>query len=237
MAKNICILGANGFIGRNLMKYYGNERAIGITRNILNLEDSFEVDKFFNEFSFDIVIHTVVSGGAITAGTDDPSCYDKNITTFKNVIKHVTKWKRFVWFSSGAALNNSDTPYGASKLECEKLALQIPNCQIWRIYNCYGDDELSRRFISICKNNKEVTIEQDRYFDFFNIKDLCILVDKYEITDNVIRDMVYEKKYLLSETAKLLGLSHDKIHIIKSGLGPSYIGKYDPIIAKYIKLT
>jgi nucleoside-diphosphate-sugar epimerase len=124
----VCILGANGFLGRNLQQHFG-ARAHGVTRQELDLEDADAVALFFSNMTFDTVVHCVALGGS-RLKPDDPEFYKRNVSTFVNVSAHAHRWRRFVWFSSGAALCAPLTPYGASKITCEALALRIPNCQV-----------------------------------------------------------------------------------------------------------
>jgi len=121
-----CILGANGFIGRNLMNFFGSERAYSVVRAELDLEDAHAVDVFFSSNVFNVVVHCVTLGGS-RLQPDAAEVYDRNVQTFRNVAKHSHKFNRLVWLSSGAALYAPETPYGASKLYCESLARDIPN--------------------------------------------------------------------------------------------------------------
>ena len=76
-----------------------------------------------------------------------------------------------------------------------------------RIYNCFGPNESSRRFISTCIREKKVTIPDDRYFDFFHVEDLFRVIELVingTIQDKLF-DAVYSKKYKLSEVARMIG--------------------------------
>ena len=215
---NICVLGASGFVGRNLVKDLG---ARGVGRQDLDLLDSQAVDSFFELNSFDVVIHCGVIGGS-RLRTDAPSVFFDNIKMFENVARHAPKFKRLVWFSSGAAVTARDTPYGFSKYICEKLAKLIPNCQVFRIYGCYGTDEPSTRFISTCLR-EPVHIHKNIYFDFFWVKDIHTVITNFTICDGKVRDLVYKTKWRLSDVA---ALNNAKIAKIECDDGPSYIGEF-----------
>jgi hypothetical protein len=89
--------------------------------------------------------------------------------------------------------------------------------------------------VSTCKRDGEVTIQQDRLFDFFHVKHLCELVDSFEKMDGEVRDTVYKVKRLLSETAAVLGVPADRVHIESPSIGPAYVGVHDPEIDSHLK--
>lgn len=230
--QSYCILGANGFVGRNLVNHLRHHAVLGVTRAELDLQNADEVDAFFAENAFDVVVNCAAVGGS-RLKEDDARTYDSNMSSFMHVAKHAHKFKRLVWLSSGAALNAVVTQYGASKADCEKLAYKIPNLQVWRVYGCFGVDELPSRFIATCLREKHVTIHEDRLYDFFWVCDLCTLIEKYETVDGTIRDAVYEKKYKLSEIAELYGVPFSNITVL-SGSGKPYVGKFEQIVADVI---
>ena len=217
----ICVLGSNGFIGRNLVRDLG---ATGISRQDLDLTDRSAVDYFFENNNFEVVIHCAAIGGSRLA-KDHEKVFKNNVLMFENVARHANKFKRLVWFSSGAALCSPETPYGRAKKECERLARAIPNCQVFRIYGCYGSDEPSTRFISSCLSG-QVKIHENKYFDFFWVGDIHKVVKNFTQCDGRVRDLVYETKRTLAEVARLNGVLAED-----TPLGLSYIGKFDEEIA------
>jgi len=222
----ICVLGSDGFIARNLVKDLG---ASGVGRRDLDLLDSEAVDAFFNSNTFDVVIHCAATGGS-RLKKDDPDVFFRNVMMFENVARHAEKFKRLVWFSSGAALYARDTPYGFSKHICEKLAGMIPNCQVFRIYGCYGADEPPTRFISSCLRG-HVHIEENRYFDFFWVGDIHKVVTNFTECDGKVRDLVYKTKWKLYDIAKM---NRAKAVSLSRDDGPAYIGEFDQEIAHAI---
>jgi nucleoside-diphosphate-sugar epimerase len=104
----VCVLGASGFIGKNLVQ--GMDRWIGVTRSELDLMDQQAVEEYFKTHTYDVVIHCVASINQ----TSETTAY-KNILMFENVVR-VFKGK-LLYFSSGAALrgNPPTDPYGLSK--------------------------------------------------------------------------------------------------------------------------
>ena len=58
----VCVLGANGFIGKNLIRC--NETWTGVTRMDLDLTDQNAVTNYFKGHTYDVVIHCAVIGGS-----------------------------------------------------------------------------------------------------------------------------------------------------------------------------
>ena len=223
---SICVLGADGFIGRNLVKDLGVR---GYGRRDVDLLDSKAVDTFFNAHSFDVVVHCAAVGGS-RLKKDEPDVFFKNVMMFENVARHAPKFKRFVWFSSGAALHAPESPYGFSKVVCEKLARLIPNCQVLRLYGCYGVDEPPTRFISSCLRGL-THIEENRYFDFFWVGDVHKVITNFTTCDGKVRDLVYKTKWKLFDVAKM---NKAKAVSLSRDGGPAYIGEFDEEIGNAI---
>lgn len=219
-----CVLGANGFIGRNLARNLG---ATAVSRQDLDLTDRSAVDSFFTCRKFDLIVHCAAVGGSRLV-KDDEQVFKNNVSMFENVARHAEKFKRLVWFSSGAAICAPETPYGRAKQECERLARAIPNCQVFRIYGCYGSDEPPTRFISSCLSG-QVKIHENKYFDFFWVGDIHKVITNFTKCDGRVRDLVYDTKRTLAEVARLNGVSAED-----TPLGLPYIGEFDEEIADAI---
>ena len=217
--KRVCVLGSNGFVGSNLLK---DTEWVGVTRQELDLTDQCAVEKYFDKHTYDVVIHCAVVGGSRLKPDDGDVAY-KNILMFENVAR-VFKGK-LIYFSSGAALrgNPPTDPYGLSKWLIDKRIQTIPDAYSLRIWGCYGDGELPTRFSAVCKREKHVIIDKDRYFDFIDVKHVKCIVEQYvdgELHDKEF-DLVHEKKLLLSQWAEKFGASWEIRDITE--LGESYI--------------
>ena len=215
----MCVLGSNGFVGSNLLK--GTDW-VGVTRHDLDLTDQCAVEKYFNEHEYDVVIHCAVVGGS-RLKLDDGNVTHKNILMFENVVR-VFKGQ-LIYFSSGAALRGNPPidPYGLSKWIIDRRIQAIPDAHSLRIWGCYGEGELPTRFSSVCKREKHVIIDKDRYFDFIDVKYVKSIVERYvdgELDDKEF-DLVYEKKLLLSQWAEKFGASWEIRDFTE--LGESYI--------------
>lgn len=204
---SICILGAGGFIGRNLARSFPG--SVALTRKELNLLDAEAVTSYFSKHHFDVVIHCAVMGGS-RLREDDHSVLDQNLRMFFNVM-NATRCKVY-YFSSGAALRNFPNPpkdpYGFSKYVIEQHKSR--RLQILRIWGCFGPDEPPTRFLATAKRDGHVTVPMDQEFDFIHVDDVARVIE-YLIDRPVFGyplNMVYPgKKYRLSEIAEMAGVS------------------------------
>lgn len=239
-----CVLGGNGFIGRHLVQYLQEcgHPCTSVARNQLNLEDADAVTNFFNnpKHAFDVVVHCAAVGGS-RLRMDDESTFAKNVAMFTSVAAHAARWSRFVWLSSGAALHAPTTPYGLSKAHCERLAVAIPNCRVWRVFGCYGDGEPEQRFMTSCKRQGWIHIEKDRLFDFIWVQDLCKLIVHCDLLDShSVLDAVYETKVRLSYAAQhVCGLSKDNIFVEQKTTTSEndYVGHYSDDVGRLLGLS
>ena len=217
----VCVLGSNGFIGRSVLR---GTNWLGVTRQDLDLTDQKAVDTFFERSDpFDAVVHCAVVGGSRLKADDGDVLY-KNILMFENVVRHLDKMKRLVYFSSGAALRGEPPtdPYGLSKwLIDRRIETLGPNVYSLRIWGCYGPGELPTRFSAVCRSTGHVIIQQDRYFDFTSVEDVKKIVEQY-CTDGgeKFKNLVYPEKKKLSEWADVFGATWE---CLEPGLGESYI--------------
>ena len=214
----VCILGAGGFVGKNLVR---DTDWVGVTRQDLDLTNQDAVEDYFKSHTYDVVIHCAVIGGS-RLKEDDGDVTHKNLLMFENVVR-VFKGK-LLYFSSGAALrgNPPTDPYGLSKWIIDRRIETIPDAHSLRIWGCYGLDELPTRFSAVCKRDGHVVIERDRYFDFIDIEDVRKIV--YEYVHGYLTDkqynLVYPEKLLLSQWAERFGATWEIRD--KSDLGEPY---------------
>lgn len=205
----VCVLGANGFLGKNLLR---DTKWVGVTRDDLDLTNQQVVQEYFNKNRYDVVIHCAVTGGS-RLKVDDGDVMYKNILMFENVVR-VFKGK-LIYFSSGAALrgNPPTDPYGLSKWLIDKRIETMPNVYSLRIWGCYGPGELPTRFSAVCKREGHVVIEKDRYFDFVSISKVREVVQEYVTSKKKLVKycnlVTNEKPTLLSEWADFFGATYE----------------------------
>jgi len=200
----VCVLGAGGFIGKNLLR---DTDWVGVTRQELDLIDQKEVENYFKEHRYDVVIHCAVVGGS-RLRLDSGEVVYKNLLMFENVVRAFKG--RILYFSSGAALRGDPPidPYGLSKWLIEKRIETLPKSHILRIWGCYGPGEISTRFSAVCKREGHVVIDQDKYFDFIDVEDVKKIVQEYVSSKWKMPkycNLVYPEKLLLSQWAEKFG--------------------------------
>lgn len=194
----VCVLGSNGFIGKNLVQ---KTNWTGVTRQELDLLDQKKVENYFTENQYDVVVHCAAS-----IDQNSESTTYKNIIMFENVVRVFTG--KILYFSSGAALrgNPPTDPYGLSKWIIDQRILTLPNAHSLRVWGCHGPGELSSRLSAVCKRDGHVVIKKDKLFDYVHIDEVCKIVQEY--VQNKRRDKEFNisgERRLLSEWADYFG--------------------------------
>jgi len=215
---SVCILGG-GFISKNLARYFGSRSRV-VRQSELNLVNTEAVNEFFGCNKFDYVILCATVGGS-RLEPDPPDTIERNLLMYINVCTNRHLFKKIVWFSSGA-VRNLKSLYGLSKLVQEHMYTTPGNIYCLRVFGCFGLDELPSRFISTCIREGHVDIEEDRYFDFFDVRDLGRVIDyifENEIQPKIM-DTVYPTSYKLSEVAEMVGATCT----VKGFNGSNYTG-------------
>lgn len=247
--KKILITGSKGFIARNIAAELSNCELFLVDRSKLDLENSREVNIFFENKYFDAVIHTATSGGSRIKEDSSDVLY-KNCIMHQNIMNNACSFNKYISFGSGAELDrryNIDPsvelksafpidPYGMSKNFIAKSGILYPNFHNIRIFNVFNEDELPTRMIKAniinYINKMSITIHQDKWMDFFYMSDLCKVV-KFVIDSNISQKIIncsYQKKYKLSSIAQIINqLSDHKVDIIVNDTseGLNYYGDYN----------
>lgn len=215
----IAVLGANGFVGSNLVKHLAHKhQVVPVTRKTLDLLDCDKVTKFLTKEKFDVVIM------AAATMTDRQALADtrNNLGIFMNFYNNSDLFKKFINLGSGAEydkLQNLDCieeteiftrlpqdSYGFGQNIKSRLSVEKPGFYNLRIFNCFGKGEIpTRLFPKLLKTKTKFEITDDRYFDYFSIQDLCTVVQSFVENNHVVYDVncVYEDKIKISQAAKL----------------------------------
>jgi len=245
----ILITGGNGNIAKMIKKSLSTQYEIvnpsHSELDILNLEI---VTKFLNENNFDILVHTAILGGRRTKDENGDVTHN-NLLMLENLLRFQDKFKMIINFDSAAIydrntdiLNRKETDlftipidyYGFSKYMIYKRSEQYNKFYNLRIFNIFHANEETDRFIKSCflskKNNTEINIFQDKYFDFVYETDFLEIINHYfsnvENQTDLIKtiNICYEEKYKLSDIAYLILENKDKINIIDSNITNNYSG-------------
>lgn len=212
---SVCVLGASGFLGRNLVD--GTDWT-AVTRADLDLLNQADVDKYFQENSYDVVVHCGVQGGR-RHSADDGNVTHNNILMFENVVRAFKG--KILYFSSGASMQGDPptTPYALSKWIIDKRIETIDNAFSLRIWGCYGPGELPTRFSAVCRRDGHVVIDKDRYFDFVDIREVKKIVEMYMNgqLSNKCFNFVHPEKLLLSQWAGIFGATYEIENTLELG--------------------
>lgn len=263
MKKKILLTGGNGFIGKNIQESFLSEKyEIIAPRSFeLNLIDTDCVDRYFEDKSFDVVIHAAIKPGHRNA-KDRTDLLLSNLKMFENLVKHKNKFKKFINIGSGAIYNQSQNITGAKE---SSIGYSIPNdehgfCKyienqriqtldnfidlnIFGIFGKYEDWEI--RFISnaICKTlyGLPITLRQNRKFSYIFIDDLMPILEHF--IENELKyksyNIVPDEKVELLELAKLIKSitnSDVEIKIEKTGYGLDYTGSNERLKEEFKNL-
>jgi GDP-L-fucose synthase len=198
----ILITGGNGYIGSSLYKHLKDEYDVtSINRNDFDLTDFESMNKFFQDKYFDVVIHCAVVGGS-RLKTDSYKDMDVNLAIYYNLLQHKLHFSKLIYFSSGAEIYNSESPYGLSKKVISKSVSEIDNFYNLRIYAVFDENELDTRFIKTnIKNyiNKQpLEIHHNRKMDFFYMEDLITLVRFYILNNDLPKEIDCSYEYSLN---------------------------------------
>ena len=245
----ILITGGNGNISKMIKKHFSNLHDItSPSRNELNILNFQELESFLKNNTYDILIHTAISGGRRTKEENGDVTHN-NLLMLENVLYFSDKFKMIINFDSGAIydratniLNRKEEDlftipkdyYGFSKYVIYKRSLAYDNFYNLRIFNIFHVNEEPDRFIKTCfiakQNKTPIKIFEDKYFDFVYEDDFiqvmkyyidnCISQDKLEKTINIS----YAEKYKLSDIAKLITENLVPIEILNDELKNNYSG-------------
>ena len=247
----VLITGGNGNIAKMIKRNLSCEtyEITNLSRNDLNVLNQFDIEKYLSENTFDILVHTAILGGRRTKDENGDVTH-KNLLMLENLLKFADKFKMIINFDSAAIydrntdiLNRKESDlytiptdyYGFSKYLIYQRSLQHNNVYNFRIFNIFHVNEEPDRFIKSCfnakKNNTQMNIFEDKYFDFVYEDDFVKIIKYY--FDNVCFpekliktiNICYEKKYKLSEIANLIMNDSTKINIVDStSLNKNYSG-------------
>jgi GDP-L-fucose synthase len=247
----VLITGGNGNIAKMIKNNLSCEsyEITNLSRNDLNVLNEFDIEKYLSENTFDILVHTAILGGRRTKEENGDVTHN-NLVMLENLLKFSDKFKMIINFDSAAIydrntdiLNRKESDmytipsdyYGFSKYLIYQRSLQYKNVFNFRIFNIFHVNEEDDRFIKKCfnakKNNSQITIFEDKYFDFVYEDDFVKIVKYY--FDNVCFpekliktiNICYDKKYKLSEIANLIINDSTKINIMdSSSLNKNYSG-------------
>lgn len=196
--KKILLTGSGGFIGRNMAERWKDRYELSCpSSRELDLLDQAAVQEYLEKRHFDVIVHCANRNE--TRQTIAPyDALDGNLRMFFNLERCRGLYGKMYYFGSGAEYDRrhyipdmreeyfgSYIPadaYGFSKYIMSKACGQDGNIYDLRLFGVFGKyEEWERRFISnaICRALKglDITIEQNVYFDYLWVDDLCGIME------------------------------------------------------------
>jgi dTDP-4-dehydrorhamnose reductase len=232
---SILITGGNGYIAQSLYKALNNKYNITlITRKDFDLNNEEQTINYFKNKFFDFVIHTAIIGGS-RLKDEDESVIVSNLKMYQNLLNNRNNYGKFISFGSGAELVSKLTPYGKSKKIIAESMIQQEDFLNVRIYAVFDEHELDTRFIKAnikrYINKQPIIIHENKFMDFFYMKDFIKLIDYYLQNKNWDLkeiDCVYSKSNTLINIAEIINQLNDYKVLIEFGniIGDSYIGTH-----------
>lgn len=245
---SVLILGNNSFIGKSIIANLSKKYNIYHTsRSELDLTKYKQIKECLLNRNYDIVINCCFSGGSYKENNLDT--YKDNIRMIQNLLECQDLYKKLIVFGSGIEyqdeINITLLKYKESKVLIDSLVKNNNKVIKLNLWGVTGKLEDPRRFISVCinncKNNEDIVITEDKYFDFFSDSDLCLVIN-YLISnlpkDYLKLDCCYKEKYKLSEMALIIKnlLNSSNSIIINDENGQNYIGNSEDLDKLVLKL-
>lgn len=258
---NVLITGKNGFIGSSLKSLMTKYDSTFIGSDVLNLTNSQQVNEFFKDKMFDVVIHAAISGGRRLV-QDSPIVLQNNLTMFFNILNNKHRFGKLIQFGSGAEFNRFDgknidkhstltssfpvDEYGMSKNIISRICQNEKDCYNLRLYNVFGlgesPDRMISRNINRYINRQPITITKNKFMDFFAIEDLVETCQYFIDNTNLPKeiDCCYSNKITLMQIADKINAldSHSvDINVEQDGMDLSYCGNAEGLNCLPIKLA
>lgn len=261
--KKVLLTGGSGFIGKNILESYLAQKyqILAPNRTELDLLDTKSTDEYFNQNSFDVVIHSAAKPGHRNS-PDSSNLLYSNLRMFSNLERNKEKFGKLINIGSGAIYDNSKDIVDVNENEIYKnigeeehsfckyiMQKQIDkidsfvSLNIFGIFGKYEDWEI--RFISnaICKSifDLPITIKQNRRFSYLFVEDLMPILEFF-IENNPKHksyNIVPDAKFELVEIANMIRQFSDSslpLKISKDGMGLEYTGDNSLLKSEFVNL-
>lgn len=194
----ILLIGGSGFIGRNITESWQNKYDISApTHNELDLLDTYAVETYLKQNSFDVVIFSANTNNFIHPEFNN-SMLGMNLKMFFNLERCSKLYGKMYYFGSGAEYDSSNyilnmsedyfgkhipaDSYGFSKYIMAKTAEKSSNIYDLCLFGVFGKyEEWQRRFISNMiyqsMNSQVMQMNHNMYFDYIYAPDLINILE------------------------------------------------------------
>jgi len=250
----IAVLGARGFVGSSLVNSLSRDHVVyPLTRDVVDLLDPASVRSWLLDRHPDVI----VNAAAIMKDRDGLGDTRNNLGLFMNFYNNRALFGKFINLGSGAEFDTAADidqvtesqifdrlpadSYGFGQNIKSRICADTDNFYTVRIFNCFGFGEITTRiFPRFLNRSATLAVTNNRYFDYFSIQDLCLVIDHCVANSWTVKDVnaVYETKYLISEVlAKFCTLNNlEKDFEIVSASANNYTGSGANLNSLGIKL-
>ena len=244
------VTGSAGFVGTKLVEHFKSQghTVLHPVRSELNLADSTQVDKFFDDNAIDVVVHCAVAGRTNMVG-QDLAISGENVIMIRNLYENRNKFKRLVNVASGYEFDHINqnieavheheiehvlpqASYGMGKNIVARMVRGTDDWVNLRLFGMFHEDESDVRFFKKLKSGTGAfTIDADRQFDFVYLEDVLPMFDR--AINGKLRhkcvNLVYPEKYLMSELVQYFCETHglDREVIVKGQGDKHYTGAWN----------
>lgn len=219
----IGILGARGFIGSYLCKYFANTNhtIVPVYRETLNLSNYKAVKEWLSTNKPDVVINATTSGGGVRVNDINYTDVQTDLGIFFNFYNNLD-CPRYINIGSGAEFDRRTgihtakedsvvncTPlesYGFAKNIIARSVLNRKNFYTLRLFGCFDSTEPDIRLFKKFLAGKISSVE-DKFFDYISASDFAKIVEYYcEESVPIHKDVncVYLEKHLISDYLEML---------------------------------
>lgn len=225
----VLVIGANGFVGSNLVKGLGNKYKVKTVSRSDNIDfanlDS--VQSLLEQIKPNVVINCLTYGQKQVNSAGPTVEVAKNMAMFYNFVILSDYFDQYINIGSGAEFDRSlnincvkehdvnnflpQDSYGFAKNLIAR-AIQTMDSKFYtlRLFGCFGPNELSTRLLPKFLNSNEFKFE-DRWFDYISADDFVRTVKFVIDQQPYLKDIncVYSEKLLLSQILEKFCDIHD----------------------------
>ena len=248
----LLLLGASGFIGKNLLEYFREKRSdieiVHPSSKELNLLNENDVRDFLSNTWFDVVIDAAVCNPYRGNSVQKITELEQDLRMFFYLLNNKDRFGKLYYFGSGAEYDKDSpialvteedigitipkTQYGFAKYIIGKTIDNCDNVFNLRVFGLFGKYENWRKtFISgaCCKSIKgiPITIRKNAFFDYLYIEDFCKIMEWFVDNEPFYHtyNLVSGKKIDLISIAKYINEISGKkvpIYVCNEGFSNEY---------------
>lgn len=244
----ILITGNEGFIGNHLTLKL-NKEWVGydLIRGNNDIRDLQRLDRCFDTYQPDIVIHLAALTGARRGEAYPQEYFDTNVIGTENVARMCEKYgvKKLIAFSSSSAKTCQNT-YGITKYAMELMLkkIKIPSLYVVRPFNVYGEDgrkdQVIEKWKALADAGLPIEYHGDHKRNYTYVGDLVefvIYLIGSDLTGYHIMDAGNPKQVGLSELLDLFKEKYPNLKVVEKSMEDITISQISGIPCKVDFIT